>query len=350
MKIPVMIGPSPNARGGMASVIAIYRDAGLFAPGTCRFIPTADDGSLPWKLWIAAIGLARFFVLCASGNVSVLHVHGASRKSFWRKLVFMRIALARSIPVIFHLHGGEFRQFVEQLDQKDRGRLLEALRKCSLILALNDEVASWMRSLVPGQQIEVMPNPVDLDRFPVSTAQRERSVLYLGRLEIEKGVMDLLDAFASVRNRDPQVKLLLCGTGNAAATLQDEVTKRHLGGAVEFPGWVSGSTKLSMLGSAGVFALPSYAEGMPISVLEAMASGTPVVATRVGGVPAMLDDGAGYLVDVGCTEQLASALLMALDPQNSSAVVEKALARVRETYAATRVVARLVNLYRGLTR
>lgn len=345
-----MIGPSPEAKGGMASVIATYRDAGLFATGHCQFIPTAGDGSKFRKLLIAAVGLLRFVAVAATGRVGALHVHGASYASFWRKQLFMRAAEVFAIPVIFHLHGGEFRKFVEQLGVGERTRMLSTLGKCCLVLALNDEVASWLKSLLPGSRVEVMPNPIELSRYPTSFTGRENTILFLGRLEAEKGIFDLIDAFSIVRSHIPDARLVFGGTGTGLASLQSEVARRDLEGAVFFPGWVSGDAKRKLLLSAGVFVLPSYAEGMPISVLEAMASGLPVVATSVGGSSMLLQDGAGYLVSPGNVGELASALLGALKPDESMPRAEHAYARVLETYAAHEVVTRLLAVYGEVSR
>jgi glycosyltransferase involved in cell wall biosynthesis len=105
---------------------------------------------------------------------------------------------------------------------------------------------------------------------------------------------------------------------------------------------VDGEEKARLLRRAGVFVLPSYAEGMPMSVLEAMASGTPVVASRVGAVPEMLENGnSGFVVEAGQLDQLAEAILAALDESRSADLSSRALARVHEFYSAKVVLDRL---------
>jgi glycosyltransferase involved in cell wall biosynthesis len=338
-----MIGPCPDAKGGMASVIAIYRKNGLFSKSRCRYLTTATEGDALRKLWVAASALIRFSVMLIMQQVSLLHVHGASHGSFWRKRVFMRLACAFGVPVIFHLHGGEFRQFVDQrLDAGSRQKVLETLQTCSLIYCLNDEVAGWLRSVLSGVAVQVMPNPVDFPQEEAPRGKRDSSILFLGRLEQEKGVFDLLAAFSAIARQAPEARLLLCGVGSARAKLEKIVQENRLSSRVDFPGWVDGEEKARLLRRAGVFVLPSYAEGMPMSVLEAMASGTPVVASRVGAVPEMLENGnSGFVVEAGQLDQLAEAILAALDESRSADLSSRALARVHEFYSAKVVLDRL---------
>lgn len=347
-----MIGPCPDAKGGMASVVAVYRANGLFASGDCRYLTTAVEGGDLRKLTVAASAFFRFFTLLIGGKVALLHVHGASHGSFWRKLAFMRLAGLVSVPVIFHLHGGEFRQFVdERLSAASRKRVIDALAACRLIYCLNEDIAAWLRSLVPVVPVQVMPNPIGLRACTESDAKREPNVLFLGRLEREKGVFDLVEAVATIAHLVPGIRLTLCGAGSAKGELEQLAVQKGIGGLVAFPGWVDGEVKADFLRRSGVFVLPSYAEGMPMAVLEAMAASTPVVATRVGAIADMLENGAsGFVVEAGNVTTLGNAILTALtDVKYTNVMTTRAAARVRSMYAADVVIARLRRSYSELS-
>ncbi|MDO9197474.1 glycosyltransferase family 4 protein [Rhodoferax sp.] len=352
MKAVVMIGPCPDAKGGMASVVAVYRANGLFASGDCRYLTTATEGHGLRKLVVAASSLLRFFALLLAGRVALLHVHGASHGSFWRKFAFMRLARLFSVPVIFHLHGGEFRQFVDQrLGSAVRQRVVDTLAACRLIYCLNEEVGDWLRTLVPGAVVQVMPNPIDLRAGAASHAKRAPCVLFLGRLEREKGVFDLVRAVAAIAHQVPGIRLTLCGAGSAGGDVEQLAIQNGIGHLVDFPGWVDGEVKADLLRRAGVFVLPSYAEGMPMAVLEAMAARTPVVASRVGAVANMLEDGAsGFIVEPGNVAMLGDAILAALtDGKTTHLMTERAAVRVRTLYAADVVIERLRQRYSELS-
>lgn len=344
MKSVVMIGPDPDAKGGMASVLAVYREHGLFA-GKLRYrlLPTATEGGMLRKLRVAIWAAWRFAFLLIAGQVRLLHVHGASHGSFWRKRLFMRLARAFGIPVVFHLHGGEFRQFIDQrLPPASRVKALDCLKASSLIYCLNEDMANWLRTRVGHVPVKIMPNPIDLRRFAPGPEKRETSLLFLGRLEKEKGVLDLLEAFSTIAQERPAIRLLLCGIGAAECQLKQRAEQLGIASQVSFPGWVDGDRKSALLQQAGAFVLPSYAEGMPMAVLEAMASGLPVVASRVGAVTDMLDNGAcGFLVTPGDIGQLRHALLAALDTRQSREPCQRALKRVRDNYSAEVVIAQL---------
>lgn len=351
MKSTVMVGPSPDARGGMASVAAIYRSNGLFSDGSCRYLVTAIDGAGYKKAWVAFAALARFGALLVGGNVGLLHVHGASRGSFRRKRLFMVLARLFSVPVIFHLHGGEFRQFLEkELDANGRDGVLSTLRGCRLVYCLNREVGNWLQMLLPGIPVEVMPNPVSSNHLAPLNDRVGRNIIFMGRLEREKGVFDLLSAYARVAGRMPGARLVLCGAGSQRDALAHQANELGIAESTVFPGWLEGKEKSDLLATAQVFVLPSYAEGMPMSVLEAMSAGIPVVATRVGACAEMLDDGrCGFLVAPGKVEDLAGALIAAFSSGPEIFEMKRlARERVEACYSANVVIERLRATYAAI--
>ena len=140
-------------------------------------------------------------------------------------------------------------------------------------------------------------------------------ILFVGRLTREKGVFDLLSAFQGVHLQQP-CKLVLTGSGQAAPELRKQVTSLGLGSAVEMTGYVEPSKMLTLYRSADVFVLPSYAEGFPTVLAEAMHAGLPIVTTGIRGAAEHLTDGENALfVQPGHPEQIEAALLrLLLDP------------------------------------
>ena len=346
-----MIGPSPDARGGVASVIASYRENGLLSEGRCRYLTTVGEGGGIRKLSFAAYALLQFASMLARGQVGLLHVHGASYRSFWRKRVFMLLAQWCGVPVIFHLHGGAFRRFVDHDAGTRRPLVIDTLAKCRLIYCLNEEVAQWLRERVPAVQVEVMPNPLgSVPKAPVFEA-RNRSILFLGRVEREKGVFDLLDAFRGVAESFPATRLVIGGSGGAREELEKALDDCGLSHRVDFLGWVDGARKSELLETVGAFVLPSHAEGMPMAILEAMAYGAPVVATDVGAVADMLDGGeCGYLVKSGDVLALTEALRQVLAGEGVESRCRRAALRVRARYAPEVVLKALMSKHMELAR
>lgn len=190
------------------------------------------------------------------------------------------------------------------------------------IIAVGDAVAQIYRKRLPGRKIETIFNPVEpglkLTSTERSALRRELTgdetrplILCVGRLEPQKGMFDLLDAMAIVRDSNPSALLLIAGQGTLKEDLQKKITELHLGESVKLLGIRTDVPRL--LAASDIFALASHWEGMPVSALEAMAAGLPVVATRVGDMPQIVKPTSGILMDPHQHQQLAAALQTLLD-------------------------------------
>lgn len=350
MKCVVMLGPSPASQGGMASVIGTLLAHGYEQGGRCRFIATHADGGAARKAWRAGAALARFTAMLAAGRVALLHVHVASGVSFWRKAVFIAAARAFACPVLFHLHGGEFRQFIDERLSGRRQRLaLRLIGGCAAAFALTAEAGDWLRERCAVARVEVFPNPVAYTGTAHAARMAGRDVLFVGRLEEKKGVLDLIHAFARIACSHPEARLVLAGVG-------DTEQVRRLAGELNIlnklvlPGWVDPAQRTALLASAAVFVLPSHHEQMPMSVLEAMAAGTPVIGSDAGAIPEMLEHGAcGFVIPAKDIDGLAGALASVLsDNVQADKFSVRGLARVRSVYAADTVLERLRQRYEEL--
>jgi len=170
------------------------------------------------------------------------------------------------------------------------------------------------------------------------------AVISLGRLSPEKGQAVLLEALARLAV-EPPVRLLLVGDGPARSVLERRASAPELAGRVHFLGWRQDPWRC--LGAGDLFALPSRTEGLPLALLEAMASGLPPVASRVGAVPALLEDDHGILVTPGDPAELAEALRSLIeDASRRARMGAAAQTRVEESYRAGTQVRRFEALYR----
>ena len=347
----VMIGPSPDARGGMASVIKTCLEHGYEADGRCRFIATHVDGKAWRKAARALAALSLFCSLLARRRVALLHVHVASGVSFWRKAPFIGAARLAGCPVLLHLHGGQFQQFIEQRLAGRRRRLaLWLLSGSAAAFALTEDAADWLRRRARIAAVDLFPNPVG-GPAPL-VRQPGRDILFLGRLQESKGVFDLVRAFAMVRARAPGSRLVLAGEGGAAAVHGIMALAASLGvdQHLLLPGWVDGPERARLLSTAAVFALPSHHEQMPMSLLEAMLARVPAVASNVGCISHILNKGnCGFLVEPGEIHALAASILCILDDNISAEMTsERAWQRVRSEYLVEPVMQRLRRRYEEL--
>lgn len=345
----VMLSTALSTRGGVSSVVDSYRRLGLFDRWCVTHIATHEDGGAARKLRAAARAFARFVFLLARGKVSLVHVHSASNASFWRKTVFILAARAAGKPVIFHLHGGGFVDFYARPRGALRRPLIRGVLACAAeIVVLSDEWRRRVAALGVNPNITVIPNPVAVDAGPWDESRYcGGTILFVGRVTRDKGVFELVRAVARVARRFPRVRLELAGDGDLARI---ERLAREAGVAdrVAFLGWIEGDAKRRAFARAAVFALPSYVEGLPMALLEAMAAGLPVVATRVGGVPGVVQHGQnGVLVEPRNADQLARALAHLLeDPARCRTMGAASRRKALHDFEPAKVADQLDALYR----
>jgi glycosyltransferase involved in cell wall biosynthesis len=307
MKTVVMIGTSADAHGGIATVIANYRDSGLLADWNVKTIVSHKDGGRYTKLVLAIRAWASLVRVLLSNRVALLHVHMTSQASTWRKIVFIATSMLFSVPYVIHLHGGNFVEFY----RKDCGpvgrRLIRFfLEHAAFVIALSQSWADGLTGISPKARIKVLFNSVAM---PLGKADEGEGaaplILFLGRIHRDKGVFELIRALALLKI---PFEAVVAGDGDLKA-VQDFAVKMGIQGRVSFPGWITGTAKEALYARTAIFVLPSYHEGVPMGMLEAMSWAIPVVTTPVGGIPEIVSEGReAVFVEPRNVEALAAAL------------------------------------------
>lgn len=345
----LMIGTHQTTMGGIASVVRGYIEGGLFDSWPVQYVATHRDGSRLQKVWAWTISYSRVLGALLSLPEPLLHVHLSHRASFWRKAGICALARLFNRPYLLHLHGSEFMAFYEHECGRRARRIIEStFGRAAVVLALSEEWRGNVLRICPSALIEVLPNAV---RVPDTTADGcSRTglgrILFLGRLGQRKGTFDLVRAFSMLAKRFPEAHLVCAGDGSVDA-VRHQAGQAGLDLRVECPGWLSVDQARSELARADVFVLPSYAEGLPMSLLEAMANGLPVIASRVGGIPSLVQHGVnGLLIDAGDSEALACAIESVLaDPTLRARLGAGARQTIVERYSLESHLARLGHLY-----
>jgi glycosyltransferase involved in cell wall biosynthesis len=209
--------------------------------------------------------------------------------------------------------------------------------------------------LVPPEhwpKLRVVRCSVDLERFPaIDRGGRTRAVeiLSVGRAVPVKGQALLVEAVADLKRRGVEARLTIVGDGPALGDLRALAAALAVADSVSFEGAVGQEQILGYYERADVFALPSFAEGIPVVLMEAMATGLPVVSTTIAGIPELVDDGAsGFLVTPGRVDELAGALerVLAAGAEERAEMGRVGRERVESEFATVRVAERLLELFR----
>ena len=340
-----------DTRGGVASYVRTLADTPLQARWSVQHIVTHRDGSAPLKALTFARGLLGYLTALVLRRPDVVHLHMASYGSFARKATLAVIARVVRIPVVLHVHGGEFHLFHDRSPRRLRAVIRSTLEHSAVVVALGEQWAERLQRIAPAAHIAVVPNAV----APVGSAVQPAhgglvDVVCLGEVRDGKGTFLLLDAWAKVviAAHSP-VRLIIAGHGELERA-QARIDELGLGDTVTVCGWLSREEVAALLGAAQVLTLPSLAEGQPMAVLEAMAHGLCVVASNVGGIPDLLGDDAGMLVAPGDVDALAAALTRAVNDRDERVRLgEGGLARVRGTFDTAVIWRRIDDLYRQAT-
>jgi glycosyltransferase involved in cell wall biosynthesis len=202
--------------------------------------------------------------------------------------------------VILHIHGGGFQKYYNKTRIKPYIRFI--ISRADMVICLSGMWRKYYASTFNIKRLEIVNNVIE--PAPVSLgpsgSNGHVNLLFLGLISDKKGVFDLLDVLNSGSEAfDKMIKVTIAGNGETER-LETAISKNHTVGTVKYAGWVNGARKSELLNECDAYVLPSYSEGLPISILEAMAYGKPVIATNVGGIPEIVKPGYnGWLFQPG---------------------------------------------------
>lgn len=337
MKKICMVVQDKMVKGGIASVISGYYGSKLEKDYRMIYVESYKDGGKFTKLIKGILGYIEFVKVLLVDQPDLVHIHSSFGPSFYRKIPFIYMAHWAKIPIINHIHGADFHVFYECANDRKRKLIKSTYDKCTILIALSEEWKERLAEIVPEDKIVIIENYSILYKDAIKERQNRNSnntVLFLGELGHRKGGYDIPAVVEQVVKALPEVKFILAGTG----TREDEqaikqlIKEKGVEKNVFFPGWVRGKQKDKLLREADVFFLPSYNEGMPMSILDAMGYGLPVVSTNVGGIPKIVHEGEnGYCCEAGDVKHLADSIVKLLKSKimldqasvNSYTIVER---------------------------
>jgi glycosyltransferase involved in cell wall biosynthesis len=287
----LVVATSSKTRGGITSVVNYYRSSEFWQINNCVWIETHIDRTNFHKIMYFMRSYIKFFTLLP--NASLVHIHLSSPVSGIRKLPFLALAKIYKIPIIIHFHAFSSETNID----KNYFKLYKLLfKKANSIIVLSE---SWKQGLIKDlnlnpSKIEVVYNPCNII-MENKNVVKTNTILFAGTIENRKGYRDLIIAFANIAKLYPKWKLVFAGNGEIKEGME-LAKKLQIENQIIFKGWVSGIEKEKIFREADLFCLPSYAEGFPMSVLDAFSYGLPVITTPVGGIPEIAKDGVNMLL------------------------------------------------------
>ena len=306
----LMVGPDRSLQGGIVSVVDGYFEAGLAqrcaALGYCG---TGVGGNLVTK----SLAFARSFFIYRRllDDFDIVHLHISAKGSYKRKAFMAKMARKMGKKVILHEHSGEFARDFDAGSEEYRADVRRTFGSADRVIVLSEEWRDYFAQNVCDQKnLVVLHNAVFI---PDEACQpTSRNILFLGRLDDRKSPDVLLRSAKALVGSFPDARFVFAGDGGVDR-YRELAVELGVNDKCDFLGWVSGEDKERLFSQTGIFCLPSKNEGMPMSLLEAMAHGIPSVCTKVGGVPQVISDGDnGFLIAVDDVDGLTAALCLLL--------------------------------------
>ena len=352
MNRPVVIlsGPHRAAVSGVSTHVNLLMDSSLGEDFELVHFQVGSEGrderGLGRWLRLASSPFALAAAVLEHG-AEIVHLNTSlNARAWWRDLVYLLVAKACGARVVLQVHGGALERFAYVLRP--------ALRWPDVVVVLSRrEHESWRR-LAPEQAVALVPNGIDCDpylrhaRTPPAPGDALRLV-YMGRLAAEKGLEETIEGLAIARERGIAARLVVGGSGPEEARLRERVRKLALEAEVSFAGPVNGN-KPALLADSDVLCLPSYSEGLPYALLEAMAAGVVPVVTRVGAIPDVVAEGAqGLFVPPRDAGAIADAIgELAADRERLARMGAACRRRIAAAYSIERVAGDFASLYSAL--
>lgn len=304
----LMCGSDRKEKGGMNSAIDQLMDHNWGENYRFLYLATHVTGNRVKKIFFFIRAYIKLHKLIKEDFFDIIHIHMSYKGSFYRKYYVAKLCKKYDKKIIIHLHGSEFKDFYNRGNKKRKARIKKMFSSANITIVLGKYWEKFICSIAPEANVVVINNAVVIPDVPEKSVKDKRVLLFLGALIQRKGVMDLLKAAKSIRNDGiDNFKLLIAGAGEEEKKLKEYVKENNMSDIVNFIGWITKEQKPKLLENSDVLILPSYNEGLPIAILEAMSYGLPIISTAVGSIAEAVS-GNGFLIKPGDVDALTDRL------------------------------------------
>lgn len=346
----LMVGPTAEVKGGITSVVKVIlsremEDINLTHVGT--YTETHFLNKYPF--FLKKFGQIRKMV--RKEKPDLVHIHFSSHGSFFRKSTLGAYFYSKNIPYIAHCHSSSLREFYAKLPGIFQKRMQRFLMNSEAVVVLSNSWESYFVETlgIPREKIIVLPNPVIL---PEAVPARNYStgtlnLLFLGLIGHRKGSFVLIEALQKAVQKLGKRSIHIRMAGNGEVEKAIEMAKElGVSDLIHITNWLRGDELQQAFRDAHAFVLPSFNEGLPMAILEALGWGLPVISTPVGGIPEVIIDGHnGLLVAPGDADALCDALCRMALAGESNEVLSRNARRSAEPYRVETYLQKLRELY-----
>lgn len=250
----------------------------------------------------------------------VIHITTSGQLAIIRDIILLKTAKLKGIPTIYHIRFGRIKEIAEN-NTIEWKLILNAFKLASTVMVIDKTTYFAIKEYLPEVNVVCVPNPIDISRLPEPKASNSKTVMFLGWLIKTKGIEELLTAWEQIHKNFSEWSIRLVGPCKEEYLAYLKCTYSFEG--VIYEGEKSHDEAMNLLNSSEIFILPSYTEGFPNSVLEAMALSKPIIATRIGAIPDILADKCGVLINSKDSTEIVEALKYLIENDKSRHLISK---------------------------
>jgi glycosyltransferase involved in cell wall biosynthesis len=360
----LMIGPGEGVGGGISSLVKTFlpilkKRVSISYLYSVKQRPLKFSGKISIRnLIIVSSQYIRFLVTLIRYHPNIIHIHTSQGLAWLKDTFFVLIGKTVRCQVILHIHGGNFFELYNKSPWFLKVYTLKMLGITDGVITVSKKNQDNILSLLTNKQVINLLNCVDTESIqPDSTSLTKAPVnlLFLGRVGYQKGVFDLVDAIRAIHFEGIDVHVWIIGPEEIKGDyikIFEKLEDYQLISTCEILGNISRDEVLGLLKRSSFLVLPSYYEGLPMSILEALATGLPVIATTVGGIPEAVKDGYnGFLIPVGDIQVLANRISQLITNPELRATMGRNSREVAERdFDVVSYVNKLISLYASALR
>jgi len=338
---------SSYSQGGIASVVNTFLNNGLENIVDFYASYTEAPTLLNW-IKFPFFYIKFFAILVFNRNIKIIHLLSAEKGSFLRKSILLFTAKLFGKKVIINFHSCSQELFYNDSFLPFKFFVKTVLNNADAILVLSSQWKKFISNKCDNKNIEILYNPVKLQEFyEKNNTTCQINVLFMGRIGKRKGAYDTIEAAKLLTNTN--IKIDMYGDGEVE-NAKNIVALSNLEERVKINGWITGEKIDLAYKNADLFILPSYDEGLPMSILEAMSHSLPVISTNIAGIPDQITNGVnGYLIEPGDVQLLAEKIdLLAGNSDLRKSMGQEGYKTVKLKFEQTVVIKNLKRIYDSL--
>lgn len=371
----LLVGPFPPTVGGITSILNTIYSSSLnhkyeitpftTSRPTTEIIKDINDYSILFhigysnlikSLLITINHMIKLPFILMIKKPDIVHLHTSDYFTFWESLIYIILLKIFRKKVILHIHAHSFNKFYEAGGNAQKKAITITLMKVDRVVVLSHLQKEFFKKILPKDRLTVIYNSIDInmiDKHLINYVKNddEIKVIFIGGTEAKrKGIYDIFKAIPIVINNSKD-KIVFVFIGECEIDkLKDICKKNNVSDYVKFLGFVEEKEKYNIMESSNIFILPSYAEGLPIAILEAMYVGLPVISTSVGSIPEVIkNDYNGYLIEPGDFRSLADRIIhLSSNKRLREKIGNNNKEKIIKNYNINSFIDKLENLYNAL--